>query len=68
MMLHDISLLQSLEIPAPCPERWEAMQGDERQRRCLRCDCPVHDLAMLGREDAERLLRAAQQVDTPLCV
>lgn len=49
--------LDRVTIPSPCAASWEAMAPDERAtRHCERCDTPVHDLAQLSRDEAERLL------------
>jgi hypothetical protein len=51
--------LESLRIAAPCAERWDAMQGDDRARHCERCALSVYNVAGLTRAEAEALIRGA---------
>jgi len=37
-----------LDIPAPCPEPWEKMSGDGRERHCARCSTQIHNLSVLS--------------------
>src|SRR5438045_1506887 len=55
--------LASLQVLEPCQERWEEMSGDERSRRCARCEHSVTDLSTLEEKEAEQALAAG-----PLCV
>ncbi|MDI3281811.1 hypothetical protein [Polyangium sp. 15x6] len=59
--------LSTLRIAEPCHEDWQAMTGDERARRCERCDLQVTNLSELTRADAERLLSTRTR-EGRLCV
>lgn len=48
--------LDELRIAGPCAEDWEAMEGDERARRCARCAHDVFDLSALDVVAARRLV------------
>lgn len=62
----DTASLQKLEIPIPCTESWEAMQGDEQVRHCGLCRKNVYNLSSMPREEAAALL--AGNTDGSLCV
>jgi hypothetical protein len=65
-----LPLLPRLRIASPCREDWNAMVGDERVRRCSRCEKDVFDLSALTSAEAESLLashRALPEGGTP-CV
>ncbi|HTB75184.1 MAG TPA: hypothetical protein VK762_18170 [Polyangiaceae bacterium] len=55
------SLLDDVRIASPCPARWEDMIGDDRVRFCGQCTKNVYNLSAVPREEAEALLRAAQE-------
>jgi hypothetical protein len=55
-----------LTIPRPCPAPWEEMTGDDRRRRCARCDCDVHDVSILTRAEAAALVAARACVQVRL--
>jgi outer membrane protein OmpA-like peptidoglycan-associated protein len=42
-----LTLVDSLTIAAPCHERWDAMDGTARVRRCASCERSVWDVASL---------------------
>ena len=50
--------LASSEPPraSPCPEPWDEMTGDERARRCAKCDIDVFDVTEMTTAEAETLL------------
>lgn len=48
----------SLAVAGPCAERWAEMPGDDRVRRCTRCDRPVMDLAGLSADEVASLFEA----------
>jgi len=48
--------LSTLRIAEPCHEDWQVMAGDERARRCERCDLQVTNLSELTRAEAGRIL------------
>lgn len=51
-----LALLPRLRIASPCGEDWSAMVGDERVRRCSRCEKDVFDLSAMTSAEAESLL------------
>lgn len=52
-----LPLLERVSVNSPCPERWEAMEGDDLVRFCRRCAKNVYDLSALDADQAEALLR-----------
>jgi hypothetical protein len=50
--------LPTWRIASPCSEPWEGMTGDDRVRRCARCDQNVFNLSALSRLQAEALLES----------
>lgn len=59
------SLLELVNVTAPCPVPWEGMDGDARVRFCDRCQHHVFDLSALTRAEAEALIR---EKEGRLCV
>ncbi|MDC0740406.1 hypothetical protein [Polyangium mundeleinium] len=59
--------LSTLRIDEPCHEDWQVMTGDERARRCERCDLHVTNLSELTRTEADRLL-STRPPESRLCV
>src|SRR5688572_14713159 len=53
----DISLVQLITIPEPCPVPWDQMQGDSRVRFCTRCEKNVYNLSAMTTEEAEQVIR-----------
>jgi len=49
-----------LSVASPCTERWASMPGDDRVRRCTRCDRQVMDLAGLTAGEVESLCSARE--------
>lgn len=49
-----------LSVASPCPERWASMPGDDRVRRCTRCDRQVMDLGGLSADEIESLCTARE--------
>ena len=47
-----LDLLDRVRIAAPCPMRWEDLEGDDVQRHCDRCDLNVTNLSAMTREQA----------------
>ncbi len=44
--------LDLLEVKLPCPEQWDAMDGDERARHCTKCGHDVENLSAMTEDDA----------------
>jgi hypothetical protein len=61
-----LPLLDQARVASPCNAEWNAMLGDERVRRCLRCEKNVYNLSTMQREDAEALLR--ERLGNDLCI
>lgn len=51
------SKLDDVIIAAPCPVKWEQMQGDERVRFCASCEKNVFNISELTRNEAELFLK-----------
>jgi hypothetical protein len=63
-MAKDISLLDRVTIPEPCPASWRAMRGDTTRRFCDQCGKHVYNLSAMTVAEAERVI--ADQDDS-LC-
>lgn len=50
------NFLNNLTIPSPCDADWNAMTGNDQVRFCEHCKLDVHDLSLLTRPQAERLV------------
>ena len=48
--------LETLQVPDPCPARWDEMVGDDRRRFCAHCQKYVHNLTAIPRDEADRLV------------
>jgi hypothetical protein len=48
--------LDVLTVKAPCPESWDAMDGDDEVRFCGICRQNVYDLSAMTRDRAETLV------------
>lgn len=51
-----LAMLPRLRVASPCDESWNEMVGDERVRRCTRCERDVYNLSGFTRVEAEALL------------
>ena len=56
---------QDLQIPEPCDASWEQMRGDQKSRFCSHCTKDVHNLSMLSKDEAAKLL---EETGRNLCV
>ncbi|HZV01833.1 MAG TPA: hypothetical protein VFF73_34290 [Planctomycetota bacterium] len=54
------SWLDGIEVAAPCPTSWAKMEGDARVRFCGQCKLNVYNLSGMTREDATKLVGAAE--------
>lgn len=48
--------LQQIDVPEPCPARWDDMQGDDVSRYCNHCHKSVYDFSAMTRDEAELLV------------
>jgi hypothetical protein len=48
--------LNNLTIPSPCTADWNSMIGSDQVRFCEHCSLDVHNLSMMTRNQAERLI------------
>jgi len=55
-MSHRHIRLEQLVIREPCPMDWETMPQSGAGRFCSHCSKQVHDLTLMPRDDAERLV------------
>jgi hypothetical protein len=56
-MLIAQTILNGLQIAAPCSADWASMEGDGRCRTCALCDKQVYDISTLGADEALALIR-----------
>jgi hypothetical protein len=59
------NFLNNLTIPEPCAADWNEMVGNDQVRFCEHCSHQVHNLSLLTRSQAERLV---SQSNGRLCV
>jgi hypothetical protein len=52
--------LNQVQVPKPCGEEWDAMDGDAQQRFCAGCGCHVHDLSAMTTPQAQDILDKAE--------
>jgi hypothetical protein len=50
------NFLKNLTVPSPCPADWNSMTGNAQVRFCEHCSFEVHNLSLLTRSQAERLV------------
>jgi len=60
--------LPQVKIDKPCPENWDAMEGNEQKRFCAGCGCHVYNIAEMNSTEAEKLLSQPGRVCTRLTV
>jgi hypothetical protein len=59
------NFLKNLTVPSPCPADWDSMIGNDQVRFCEHCSLDVHNLSLMTRAQAERLVA---QSNGRLCV
>ena len=50
------NFLNTLTIPSPCTADWDSMIGNDRVRFCEHCNLEVHNLSMMTRNQAQRIV------------
>jgi len=50
------NFLNNMTIPSPCTADWNSMIGNEQVRFCEHCSLEVHNLSLMTRSQAERLV------------
>ena len=50
------NFLDSLTIPSPCTADWNSMVGNDQVRFCEHCSLEVHNLSLMTRNQAQRLV------------
>lgn len=53
------NFLDNLTIPAPCTADWNSMIGNDQVRFCEHCNLDVHNLSLMTRYQAQRLVARA---------
>ncbi|HLN99435.1 MAG TPA: ankyrin repeat domain-containing protein [Pyrinomonadaceae bacterium] len=53
------NFLKNLTIPAPCSADWNSMIGNDQVRFCDHCSLDVHNISLMTRSQAERLIARA---------
>lgn len=49
-------LIDSIEVPAPCPKSWDAMIGENKARFCASCEKDVHNISEMTHGEVKKLL------------
>ena len=57
--------LENLEIKNPCQMDWEEMMGNEKVRRCERCQQSIYNISELTRR---RALKVLNQPNEKICI
>lgn len=55
------SLLDAIEMPAPCSKDWKDMTGDEKVRFCHSCGKNVVNIAAYTRSEAKKILKQSSE-------
>lgn len=50
------SLFDSIDVPEPCSQSWDAMIGDDQTRFCGSCEKKIYNLSAMSRVAAKKLL------------
>ena len=50
------NFLNNITIPSPCTADWDSMIGNEQVRFCEHCSLEVHNLSLMTRNQAQRLV------------
>ncbi len=50
------TFLNNMTIPSPCTADWDSMIGNEQVRFCEHCSLEVHNLSLMTRNEAQRLV------------
>ncbi len=50
------TFLKNITVPSPCKADWNAMIGNDQIRFCQHCSLDVHNLSLMSRHQAERLV------------
>lgn len=49
-------LLDSIDVPAPCSQSWDEMNGGEKTRFCSSCEKEIYNLSEMTRSEARKLI------------
>lgn len=60
--------LERFKVQAPCPLRWEDMQGGDQERDCQPCAHSVVNLSNMSRAAGEALIEERQARGEKVCV
>ena len=50
------NFLNNITIPSPCTADWNSMIGNDQVRFCEHCSLDVHNLSLMTRNQAQRLV------------
>lgn len=54
-------LLDLIDVPEPCPQSWESMQGDDKSRFCGSCEKDIYNLSEMTRREAKKLILQSKE-------
>lgn len=49
-------LFDSIDVPEPCSQSWEAMKGGDQSRFCDSCEKDIYNLSEMTRREAKKLI------------
>src|SRR5262249_59161153 len=56
----ELTVLDQVEVAAPCHASWDRMTGDETVRFCEHCLRNVYNLSAMSRKEAEAFVRGVE--------
>lgn len=54
-------LFDLIDVPEPCPQSWETMQGDDKSRFCGSCEKDIYNLSEMTRSEAKKLILQSKE-------
>ncbi len=55
-------LFDSIDVPDPCPQSWDAMHGEDKARFCANCEKDIYNFSAMTRNEAKKLLQSKESV------
>lgn len=62
-----MNILDNLHLAAPCPAKWEEMDGDDKVRHCSLCALNVYNLQAMSEEEAQQFVSAKNEKGERIC-
>lgn len=62
-----MNILDNLHLAAPCPAKWEEMDGDDKVRHCSLCALNVYNLQAMSEEEAQEFVSSKNEKGERIC-